>query len=155
MKLIKGNLWDFKDEAILVTCNSYIRKDGEVVMGRGAALEFKERFPLLPIIFGDQISRHYGALKKYGILLSSISGYTFRSGQKYLGLFQVKYHFKNPADISLIEFSTNGLMKFIKDIPLNSVSMNFPGVGYGRLQRELILPIIEKLPDNVSIYERE
>jgi hypothetical protein len=32
--------------------------------------------------------------------------------------------------------------------------MNFPGIGYGRLKEEDVLPIIDEiLPDNVVVYK--
>jgi hypothetical protein len=35
----------------------------------------------------------------------------------------------------------------------NKIAMNFPGIGWGGLNRLEVLPIISSLPDNVEIWE--
>ena len=60
MRIVKGNLWDSKDSLILVTGNSYIRKDGTLVMGRGAALELKTMIPGIDKRLGQKIKKKNG-----------------------------------------------------------------------------------------------
>lgn len=45
MKLVYGNLWNSDCEINAVTTNSFIRSDGSLVMGRGAALQASQRLP--------------------------------------------------------------------------------------------------------------
>lgn len=158
MKLVKGNLWDSKDDVILVTGNSYIRKDGGLVMGRGAAKELLDSYPYLQQNFGEQITNSCGSMGKYGLLFKSIVYYLFVPERKKVvktyGVFQVKYHFRADAELELIQYSTDMLTKC--SLPGDvTFSMNFPGIGWGRLKREDVLPILQKLPDCVTIYEYE
>ena len=159
MKIVEGNLWDFTDDAIFVTTNATIRKDGELVMGRGAAKEMKEQFSIFPKVIGDQISRNNGSGGKYG--LYTIHPFVFnddgsRKYGKILGAFQVKYNWWEKADLDLIEYSTDALLKsFETQLKNLKVSMNFPGIGNGKLAYDEVYPIIEKLPDSVSVYRKE
>lgn len=153
MKLIKGDLWKSDAPIKLFTGNSYITKAGALVMGRGAALQAKEKWPELPYILGRQITH----LSKYGIAWADSLN---------VGVFQVKYNFKDDADLELITYSTNKLLEGLSDYewvkketgvwvePLK-YAMNFPGIGWGHLQnkRDEILKIISVLPDNVEIHE--
>ena len=153
MKLVKGNLWDSKDELVFVTANSYIRKNGELVMGRGAALELKIKRPDLPKLFGSGVLNICGHLGKYGIIYELVESW-IRTRQVF-GIFQVKYHFNEPARLDLIDYSVSKLLEIYGGVLRDyTISMNFPGIGFGGLIRSDILPIINILPDNVTIYEQ-
>jgi hypothetical protein len=155
MKIVKGNLWDSKDDLILVTCNSYLRKDGALVMGRGAALELKEKYPGLPRSFGAWIEDTCGHLGEYGVIVFPLILLKVKEGSwKYRGVFQVKKHFKFPAQLDVIEHSCNILLDVMKSNHIKTTSMNFPGIGFGQLKYEDVLPIVEKLPDSVTLYMR-
>lgn len=154
MKLVRGNLWDSPDDLILVTTNSYIRNDGALVMGRGAALELKNRFSGIDHELGWLVSK-YGERSnlgiRYGLILAGIINWS--SYSRLYGIFQVKYHFKDKANLELIDYSTKYLVNWCESWPNMKVSMNFPGIGYGQLSREEVLPIISILSDNVTVYE--
>lgn len=157
MKIEIGNLWNSTDDIILVTTNATVKKNGEVVMGRGAAKEAKEKFPLFPKIIGDQISTHYSSGGEYGLLI--LHPYTVLEEErvygKYLGAFQVKYNWWEDANLNLIRYSTNLLYSAMnnqfKDM---TCSMNFPGIGNGRVSYKDVLKVVSRLPDNVSLYMR-
>lgn len=147
MILKYDNLWNSKDDIILVTANSYINQKGELVMGRGAALELKNRIPWISREFGLLIENCCGHLGYYGYLLAD------NVKNKTYGIFQVKYHFKDNASLDLIEKSTYELHAYVYNLP-QKISMNFPGIGFGHLSEKDVMPIIEKLPDNVTIYKQ-
>ena len=161
MKIVKGSLWDSTDDLILVTCNSYIKKDGSLVMGRGAALEMKMKYPNIDKDFGNILSYKYDGVPEhltYGVTL--VCGFPYLNTQpelemgivskKLFGVFQVKYHYKDDANLDLIRFSTEMLCGIF-----GKASMNFPGIGFGHLQYKDVLPIVEKLPDNVTLYMKD
>jgi hypothetical protein len=155
LKIIKGqNLFDSQDPYIFVTGNSYIDTNGSLVMGRGAALDLAIKLPYLKAIWGDQITRYYGHLGKYGVLLAKPTDGLDLLGKKGIGIFQTKYHFKDPSNLELIKYSCKALISIMDSLGMEEekVSMNFPGVGYGQLPFESVLPIVELLPDNVSLY---
>lgn len=139
MILKQGNLFDSFDDIILVTANSYINKSGALVMGRGAALQLKIIHPAIDVVFGSMIEH----LSLYGIRL-------VMAGDKMYGVFQVKYDFKSPAELDLIAYSVSKLKSYLTSS--KTVSMNFPGIGYGRLFASNVFPIISSLPNNVSVY---
>lgn len=144
MKIKIGNLFDSNDNLIVVTGNSYIKKNTEVVMGKGAALELKKLAPNIAYRFGNQILNICGSNGFYGFITSGRNG-----------LFQVKTHFKDNAELYLVERSTELLNEYILDKDYPTISMNFPGIGNGRLKAELVIPILEKLPDEITIYIKD
>ena len=57
----------------------------------------------------------------------------------------------------LIDLSTKGL-KRVAELPQFYGTdalfyLNMPGVGHGNLSRNLVIPIISQLPDNVHVWE--
>ena len=140
-----GNVWNEHQntDAFLITTNSYIRNDGELVMGRGIAKESKDLFEGLPLALGNKIEKRCGHLGTYGI---------FPSGQNKIVAFQVKTHFKNDAELGLIENSAGQLSKVAKKYSDKRFDLNFPGIGWGGLNEEKVKPILKPLPDNVHIW---
>jgi len=145
MNIKTGSMWDSYEESdfFCITTNSYIRKDGELVMGRGIALEAKTRFPELPKIFGDKIAH----MAEYSV----ISAGSF-AGTEILA-FQVKTHYMDNAEHKLIERSALELCKLANTMNNKRFNLNFPGIGFGKLTEGEVLPIIEMLPDNVSVWK--
>ena len=140
MKHETGNMWDCWDttDHFIFTGNSYIKANGALVMGRGIAKEVRDRFPGIDIKIGSAIDNH---LSKYGVILGS-----------KVGVFQVKYHFKDEAKIHLIANSTRKLIAKASEKPQERFDMNYPGIGYGKLHRELVEPLLEDLPNNVHVW---
>jgi len=151
MKLMIGNLWDYTDKAdvLIFTGNSFIKRNGELVMGRGMALEVKKRYPFVPKLIGELI-RSYPNPRKYGLAILENLKLPFK-----IGSFQVKYHFRDPANMELIRYSTSLLREYAEKNQHLTVFLNFPGIGYGRLKRleGEIKRIISELPDNVYIWK--
>ena len=144
MKQRKGNMFTDHDagDYLFVTTNSTIKKDGSLVMGRGAALEAKTRLKHIDKTLGNLISRHENP-SEYGIVMGSS-----------LGAFQVKHHFRDAADLDLIRMSTAKLKELAESNPSISYSLNFPGIGFGWREIDEVLPIIETLPDNVTVWSK-
>ncbi len=148
MTLEKGNIWGSGADIICVTTNATVRTDGRLVMGRGAALECKQRFPGIDLEFGRKVRQweaRFGLGTPYGVVLSGPNCLT-------LGAFQVKWSFRDAAEVELIRVSVQSLTKIAVETGA-VIALNFPGIGYGRLSRECVLPLLEPLPDNVTVYE--
>lgn len=153
MKLAVGNLFSSHDDYIFVTTNSFVKKNGNLVMGRGAALELARLRPDVPSIFGGAVLHLCGNLGKYGVFWSLIR---YDAVSPFYGAFQVKYNWYENADLELIRFSTEELNRHVQGVLEGStISVNFPGIGNGNLKYEDVLPIIEILPDNVTFYIKE
>lgn len=140
----RGNMWNafHETDAFCITTNSYIRNDGELVMGRGIAKMAKTIFDDLPKALGDKID-HLGT---YGLKPSN------RNEADKMVAFQVKTHFRNAADLDLIEMSAQGLSDMAETYPDRRFDLNFPGIGNGDRDQSEVMPIIEDLPKNVHIW---
>lgn len=131
-------------DLMFVTTNAMVRKDGALVMGRGAAKEAAEHWPLLPFALGRAI----GDDREYGLIVpgSIISG-------PRIGAFQVKYHWRDKADLMLIHLSADKLRMLAEIFPGSQVALNYPGIGNGQLNKEIVEPLLGFLPDNVDVWE--
>jgi hypothetical protein len=147
MILCKGNMWSEYDGAdlFLITTNSTIKQTGALVMGRGIAKQARDRFKGLDLALGRRIEH----LSTYGLLVSE------KWPERKIGAFQVKWDYRTHADLGLIGYSVARVEQFIIDNVVMTVHLNFPGIGYGNLERKDVLPIIEKLPNNVHVWEYE
>ncbi len=154
MKLAQGDMWSVYDQAdlFLVTTNSVLNRHGALVMGAGIARQTKERFPGLDAALGNAVVQ---AGDTYGLLVSPRwfippdgSGPTAK-----LGAFQTKIHWHDPSSPELINFSTSKLLTWCKAHSTARVHLNMPGVGLGGLSREQVLPMLESLPDTVTVWE--
>jgi len=138
----EGNL--FREPGFkFVTTNSYLTKDLRLVMGRGAALELKTISPGIDQIFGNIINRTCGHLGVYGLI---------KIDHASCGAFQVKHHFRDKADLELIQFGIVLLTAEARNMD-QIVHLNYPGIGNGKLSKEEIRPLLNILPDNVHVWE--
>jgi hypothetical protein len=151
MKIVRENLWILPPAPgmIVVTTNGAVNKDGELVMGRGAALEAKQRIP--------GIAKEAGALL-WGIGCENPAIYhwlvmraPYRPGKVGFGLFQVKRVWSDDASLDMIRKSAQALAEYAKANPTLNIRMNYPGIGNGRLKRNDVEPLLCVLPDNVTI----
>ena len=146
MNLAQGDIWSAFEQAdlFLVTTNSVLIRHGALVMGAGIARQAVERFPGLDAALGSVVRQ---AGDTYGLLVSP------RWPEAKLGAFQTKANWKEGSSPALITFSTGKLLEWCKEHPTAQVHLNMPGVGLGGLSREQVLPILELLPDTVTVWE--
>ena len=142
-----GNMFDHLEEAdlVFVTTNGTRKQGGFLVMGRGAALQFKQQFPT------DYKKLSHLAIVQGTDYLNCIVYNLVYSGK--FGLFQVKYDYWNKADLDMIKESTEALTRLAKKLPNKTIFLNFPGIGNGKLTEESVLPVIKNLPDNVIVWK--
>ncbi len=140
MKEAFGNIWDMvtPDDALVITTNGFVRKDGSAVMGRGIALQATQR--------DEEVSKRLGyMITRYGNHVHYI-----RDEPLWFS-FPVKHHWKEQADLKLIERSAQELVE-----KFNSAFMELPhkcylprpGCGNGRLKWEDVKPVIEPYLDD-------
>lgn len=146
----QGNMWDAYAEAdrFVVTTNAVISQNGELVMGRGAALEAKTRFPHLPAKAAALIKEKASWQFKDDPKCLPVYGFLEIPNSK-LGIFQVKYHFQEPANLELIRISTAMLALYAERHDDEKIVLNAPG---DKLSRSEVWPIVETLPDNVEVW---
>lgn len=131
----KGNLWDFKADAYIITTNGFVKKNGQCVMGRGCAKEARDKFPGIAKILGDLIQRKGNNVH-----------------QLYIGpiifSFPVKHNWWEKADIGLIQKSTEQIANILDPWKDGKFVMPRPGCGNGQLTWEEVKPVIEPILDD-------
>lgn len=146
-----GNMLSTLDDADLfcITTNSYINKDRQLVMGRGIALEMKRLVPGIAALAGETLLGAGGAVGqcslRYGLAVVQPPSIDTK-----IGLFQVKYHFRDNADLELIEHSVAALSAVAGNY--RQIELNYPGIGWGGLDRAAVAPLLAELPDNVRVW---
>lgn len=130
-----GTPWALPD-VYLFTGNPVRRADGGIVMGRGAARQVRDCYP--------------GLDKR--IKTRRPVDFTEITAGQWIGWFQVKHHWKEPADIKLIDISAQLLETIADGKPHLRFHLNAPGIGNGRLRWADVEPVLQFLPDNVLIY---
>ena len=152
MKLEYGNMWDVWNEADLfvISCNSYLKKDGSLVMGRGIAREARDKFEGVDDVLGAAVEKECGHLGRYSLIVSR----EWQAGKK-LAIGQVKRNFADKADIDLIRGFLVKLGLFAAENRDVKIHMNFPGIGNGGLKKGDVLPLLNRLlPDNVHVWQK-
>lgn len=146
MREIKGDIWNYykKGHWIVITTNGTVKTDGSAVMGRGIALQAKQRCP--------ELSRKIG---------SWISDYGNRAGifqEEKVVTFPVKHNWWERATLGLIEKSCVQLKRifgFASGRSSEVVYMVRPGCGNGQLDWKDVKSILEKyLDDRFIVVQR-
>lgn len=140
MKHEIGNMWSCWDKTdhFIFTGNSFLKRNGALVMGRGMAKEVRDKFPGIDISIGNAIEHHLGT---YCLILGS-----------KVGVFQVKYNFTDEASLELIEYAAKKLAREASKSTHKRFDLNYPGIGNGRLLKADIEPLLKPLPDNVHVW---
>ncbi len=151
MQLIEGLLdystpWTLPD-VYLFTGNPIIKKNGAIVMGRGAAKQVRDSYPGIDAKLGNHVARSNAP--STGLAFVPIN----EEARQIIGWFQVKHHWMEPADLDVITNATASLVDLANLRQDITVHMNFPGIGNGRLSEEEVLPVLYHLPNNVRIYK--
>jgi len=139
----------------VVTTNATITLKGKLVMGRGAAEQATKRLKGIQKEAADVIKFHawINRLSKpplYGFLPVRLP--RPEEGKYGFGIFQVKSHYSNKADLDIISTSASGLRVWALENSEVTIRMNYPGIGNGRLDKSSVIALIRGLPDNVYIY---
>ncbi len=153
MKEITGNIWNFhgKGNWIVITTNGNVKTNGEAVMGKGIALQAKQRYPELPT--------------ELGLLLREESPFWVFPFSKYkLFTFPTKHNWWEKSDVELIRQSVvrlEALSSFFSISPYTELNDVFPlylvrlGCSNGQLDWEDVKPVLEKyLDDRFIVVER-
>jgi len=135
-----GDLWKTQSDYKVVTTNGFVKKNGAAVMGRGVALQAKQKFPGLEFAVGEYI-------KTYGNHVGLISEETG------IVIFPTKSVWWEVSDLRLIERSAKELKKLTEELQDKTFAMPVPGIGNGRLAIKDVWPILRKvqLPNSVIV----
>ncbi len=136
MREVTGDLWIIKADAKVIPTNGIMRRDGAAVMGRGVALQAKQRYPKIEFALGT-------LLKNLGNHV-----YYFYCETDFLS-FPVKHHWKTTADLNLIERSCQELVTRVNaQHQWKRIALPRVGCGNGGLDWKDVKPILEKYLDD-------
>jgi len=145
MQEIKNDIWNFltnpETDAICITTNGIVKKNGDLVMGKGIALEAKLKFPALPQIFGNKIKLLGHKLHYTSTLYNNLK-------PLFLIAFPTKFHYKDPSDINLIKKSCQELIEFCDTMKLKKIYLPRPGCGNGGLDWNNVKKELSSLLDD-------
>ncbi|WP_299051729.1 macro domain-containing protein [uncultured Polaribacter sp.] len=141
-----GDLFEAQTEAIVNTVNIV------GVMGKGIALQFKQRFPENYLIYKKACDSK--ELQTGQLLITESSSLFF----KYIINFPTKQHWRNPSKYEYVEQGLDVLIDEIKKRNIKSVALPPLGAGNGKLEWEKVKTILndklQALPDvNFIIFE--
>jgi O-acetyl-ADP-ribose deacetylase (regulator of RNase III) len=147
MKFVKGNLLAAPTQALVNTVNTM------GVMGKGIALQFKERFPENRVAYERACK---AGEMKIGKMLAVRESTT--EGEKVIINFPTKTEWFKKSQYNYVEEGLKDLVRVINEYNIKSIAIPPLGCGNGGLVWEKVKPMIEKsmsdLPDvEVLIYE--
>lgn len=132
----QGNIWDMECNWLCITTNGIIRRDGRAVMGRGIALQAKQKVPDIDLVLAE-------SLQSYGNVVRPL----MRWKDTLLLSFPTKHDWKQPSNIQLIEQSARQLkVLFDNELKKPIIVLPRPGCSNGGLEwkdvRQILLPIL-------------
>lgn len=137
MKILVADIFQSKAQTLINTVNC------AGVMGKGIALEFKERFPEM---FEDYLERCERKEVKPGI------PYLYkRLPPPNIINFPTKDHWKSVSKISDVEHGLEYLLSHYKEWEVTSLAIPALGCGNGRLEWKAVGPLIHRYVRQMDI----
>lgn len=133
------DLWSVICDARVVTTNGTVRRDGKAVMGRGCAREAVDLDPGVAARLGHSLfigGNHVHVISETA------------ENKPLLLSFPVKHHWRQQADLKLIEQSAHELVHAANTFDLKTVVLPRPGCGNGRLSWDDVKPVIAPILDD-------
>lgn len=135
-------MWEVDGTKVVTTCGEFNTR-GDLIMGKGAALEAKQRFPMLPNLAARAITDRFQRSEYNFIYIPECP----------IGLLQTKYGWRDPSYEPLVKRSIAVFGVWASRFG-GTLVLNFPGIGLGGLSKEILLPYLElHLEDNVVVCE--
>ena len=134
-----GNILDEKTQAIVNTVNCV------GVMGRGIALEFKNRYPDNFRAYALECKRHQMMPGKMFIHPTGELDYP-----QYIINFPTKLHWKEKSQIEYIQTGLEDLVRIIDRYQIRSIAVPPLGCGLGGLSWSVVKPLIERSLGRIS-----
>lgn len=147
IQFMTGNLFESTAEALVNTVNCV------GVMGKGVALQFKERYP-------ENYKKYAQACKRGEVQIGKIFVHSLDSfvGPKWILNFPTKKHWKAKSELSYIIDGLADLVRVIRENHITSIALPPLGCGLGQLDWQTVKTLICKMlshMDDVNIYVYE
>ncbi len=127
MKELKADLWTVPAEPEpyrtlrLITTNGHVTRQGRCIMGRGCTKQARDKFSGLDHKLGGLIREHGNRPMRLMKLPDA----------SHVGSFPVKHHWKEQADLDLIETSARRLIELADKFGYERIFLPRPGCGNG------------------------
>ncbi len=136
MRELEGDIWDMPCKFRVITTNCQIRQNGKLVMGKGIALQARERYPGIDYTLGKLVAaggNHVYVLHEEGIVS-----------------FPTKWDWRRQSDLELIRRSALELSHLLRSVlrKEDTVLLPPPGCGNGGLMWKDVKPVIAPLLDH-------
>lgn len=136
-----ADIWNIQCDAVCVTTNGLVKKDGTAVMGAGVAKQATERYPGIATILGRSMARQ-----------GNVPQVIYPAGGDEMGRWvvslPVKHHWNENADLELIVASCHELVDLVDEWRWNTVVLPRPGCGNGRLSWASVAGAIGSILDD-------
>ena len=142
LHFVSGNLFDGHYDAIVNPVNCV------GVMGKGLALEFKNRYPANFVHYKDACAKRQ--LKAGGILVFEENGQTIINAA-------TKYHWRNPSERTWVDANCRNIAEWCVANPdIRSVAIPKLGCGLGGLEwldvRKIVKHHLSACPQNIYVF---
>lgn len=141
---VRGDLWDYPADAIVVTTNGFVKENGEAVMGRGVALQAQRYLP--PKLLGER-------LQASGNHVYVFPGRLKLAMPTDIVTLPVKHNWWEQADVDLIARSLRELRFITNAMGYNVVVLPRPGCGNGGLDWEVVRPLLCDLDERFVVCQ--
>lgn len=168
MKEAIGNMLHVDCDALVVTTNGFVKKDGSCVMGRGIAKQLATHIPELPYVLGKAIKQHGNRVFKFNFegINETIITFPVKPVNGISDGTNVVAHMMNQfpvgsvvcgfamkAEPTIIEQSLKELVQLVDKFGFEDVICPRFGCGAGELQWAQIKPLAESyLDDRFTSY---
>ena len=148
--IIKGNLLDAPVEALVNTVNTV------GIMGKGIALQFKERFPPNYVVYSKAVEKNSVRIGKM-FITEVHQAEAYQKDLKYIVNFPTKKHWRNRSQMEYIEAGLKDLKEFLIENNVRSVAIPPLGSGNGGLAwvevQSLIRRELKDIETKIYLYE--
>lgn len=146
IQLQKGNLLESNVEALVNTVNTV------GIMGKGVALQFKEKFP-------ENYRVYAAACKRGEVRIGEM--FITQTGRmqnpKFIVNFPTKQHWRGNSQLAFVEAGLDDLVQKITDLKIQSIALPPLGCGNGGLDWAVVKPLVlakmAQLNIHVEVYE--
>lgn len=139
MKYITGNLLEADTQALVNTVNTV------GVMGKGIALQFKERFPINYKLYADACKKGEMVIGKMFVVKEN----TFQ-GEKIIINFPTKTEWFKKSQYNYIEEGLKDLVRVIKEYSIQSIAVPPLGCGNGGLKWDKVKLLMDQYLGSLS-----
>ena len=135
-----------KVDAICITTNMQVKRNGMAICGAGIALTAAKRWAVFPIILGQLLKK---GIKQVAIVIPKADHYPA------VIAFPTKDDWRNPSSIELIKTGLEQLKQMADDKDWTNVWLPSLGTNNGKLPTAVVWPIMhEYLDDRFTLVLR-